>query len=69
MKICWDMLETIYLTKSGTFRKNRVSYIYKESCIKCGESYLMPKHIQSDFCSIFCFSKDRKVFAETSVGM
>ena len=54
MKICWDNLEGVHLTKSGTFRKNSVTYIYKESCVKCGESYLAEKRRQSEFCSHSC---------------
>ena len=60
MKICWDMLEGIYLTKNGTFRKGRVSYVYKESCVGCGNPYLTPKHKQSKFCGVSCASKGKK---------
>lgn len=51
MKICWDNLEGVRLSKSGTFRKGSVSYVYKGSCAKCGEPYLTPSHKQSKFCS------------------
>lgn len=54
MKICWDMLEDIYLTRSGTFRKNSVIYVYKEACMECGEPYLAEKRRQSKFCSHSC---------------
>lgn len=57
MKICWDNLEDVYLTKNGFFRKGSATYIYKESCAKCGESYLMNKHKQSKFCSLLCVRK------------
>jgi 5-methylcytosine-specific restriction endonuclease McrA len=54
MKICWDMLEGARLIKSGTFRKNQVTYVYKESCTKCGESYLAEKRRQSKVCGHSC---------------
>lgn len=59
MKICWGMLEGVYLTINGTFRKGSETYIYKESCIKCGEPYLAEKRRNTKFCSISCSSKDR----------
>ena len=54
MKICWDMLEGVYLTRSGTFRKEADIYVYKEVCAKCGEPYLTIKSRQSKFCSHSC---------------
>jgi len=54
MKICWDMLENVRLTKKGNFRKGDTIYIYKESCVNCKESYLAIKCNQSKFCSISC---------------
>lgn len=64
MKICWDNLEGVYLTKNGTFRKGNAIYIYKESCIKCGESYLTIKSEQSEFCTFSCASIGRKMSEE-----
>jgi hypothetical protein len=55
MKICWDMLEGVCLTRNGTFRKGESGYIYKESCINCGEPYLAQNRgYISSFCSVSC---------------
>ena len=43
MKICWDNLEGLYLTKNGTFRKGTVIYVEKDACNVCGEMYLEDK--------------------------
>jgi 5-methylcytosine-specific restriction endonuclease McrA len=59
MKICWDNLEGVYLSKNGTFRKSTSTYIYKESCTKCGEPYLTIKSNQSRFCTFSCFNIGR----------
>lgn len=65
MKICWDNLEAIKLTKNGTFRKGSVTYIYKECCEKCSEPYLTINHKQSKYCSNSCASFDRKFSKES----
>lgn len=54
MKICWDNIEGIYLTKKGFFRKKQDTYIYKESCARCGGPYLTIKSKQSIFCGQSC---------------
>lgn len=55
MKICWDNLNGVCLTKNGYFLKNNNhSYVYRDSCKKCGDPYLMNKHIPTNFCSISC---------------
>lgn len=55
MKICWDMLEDIKLTRGGVFLKNgRQSYIYMEECRTCGEAYLTVKSNPSNFCCQSC---------------
>lgn len=44
MKICWDNLEDIYITKNGNFRhKTRGTLYEKDKCIVCGESFLGKK--------------------------
>lgn len=63
MKICWDSLEGVYLTRSGTFRKGNHSYIYIESCLRCGDPYLTVRSDSSSFCGISCANKD-KIFSE-----
>lgn len=55
MKICWDSLEGIRLTKNGNFiRQGKSAILYKESCVVCGEEYLTYKQADSDFCSKSC---------------
>ena len=54
MKICWNMLEGLYLTRNGTLRKGMSVYIEMEACKVCGEPYLTKKHVPSLFCSLSC---------------
>jgi hypothetical protein len=54
MKICWDNLEGVRLSRSGTFRKGSETYIYEEACAKCGEPYLLQNRRQSEFCGGSC---------------
>ena len=54
MKICWDNLEGVHLTRNGTFTKGTSTHVYKESCTNCGEPYLTVKSIQSEFCGLSC---------------
>lgn len=55
MKICWDTLDGIKLTKNNVFLKNgSASYIYVEKCENCGEPYLTIKHNPSNFCCKSC---------------
>lgn len=60
MKICWDELEKYqvwYYAKRGTFRVFKGgqwrSFVYHESCLKCGEPFLNPKN-QDRFCCGSC---------------
>lgn len=59
MKICWDTLEGVHLSRNGTFRKGEHSYVYMESCSRCGQPYLATSSIPSIFCSISCANKGR----------
>ena len=53
MKICWDNLDNIYLTRNGNFRYIGGSQLYyHESCGVCGEPHL--GHRNSRFCSHQC---------------
>ena len=54
MKICWDTLESVRLTRKGNFRKGTDTYTYYESCEKCGEPYLAEKRRRSKFCGRSC---------------
>lgn len=65
MKICWDNLDGLYLTKNRFLRKGATTYIERFSCKRCGESYLTPKTRQSDYCGISCLKKSMVVSEET----
>lgn len=56
MKICWDNLEGMRITRNGNLVKGSDNYIEKESCKVCSEPYLtsMRKDRQSDFCDHSC---------------
>lgn len=60
MKICWDNLEEIHLTKNGYFIKGTVTYEYKESCKECKQPYLCEKRRQNKFCSRDCVNKSEE---------
>ncbi len=63
MKICWDSLEGIKLTKNGFFIKNNTTtYVYVESCKICGEPYLCIKDRPTIFCSKVCAHKHKQYF-------
>ena len=61
MKICWDNLEDVKLTRNGIFLKNgRSSYVYKDTCVNCGDPYLTFKSKQSNFCCKSCAHKGKQ---------
>lgn len=61
MKICWDNLEGLYLTKNGTFRYKEKSHSYKysEACKMCGEPFLYQSNSKGEFCSKGCATKEQ----------
>ena len=57
MKICWDNLEDLILTRSGYFKKKgrgNPTFIYIESCEICNEPFLARYNSRSRFCEISC---------------
>ena len=54
MKINWDNLEGMFLTKKGNLKKGRNLYIEKDSCKNCGDPYLTHKHNPGDYCDFSC---------------
>ena len=54
MKICWDNIENLLLTKHGNFKKQTVTYREMDSCKRCGNSYLTESSRPSMFCSQSC---------------
>lgn len=62
MKICWDNLEDIRLTREGNFKNSKKSiFVYGGECKACGSGYLMFKRKPTDFCSLSCASKLKKM--------
>lgn len=60
MKLCWDNLEKIYLTKNGFLNDdNGHTLIELEACLSCGMSYLTTKYKSSRFCSRVCSKKGK----------
>ena len=61
MKICWDNLEGLHLTRFGNFYnpiKNK-SYKYIEKCKNCGESFLGESGKVNLFCDYSCKSNGK----------
>lgn len=67
MRICWDNLEGVHLTKNGIFIKGTDSYVYKDTCVNCGNPYLIKKSRQSKFCSHLCTNsgKNNPMYGKT----
>jgi len=68
MKICWNNLEGVYLSKKGDLIKSGVIYIEKDFCKFCGESYLTEKRRPSKFCSKSCANskENNPLYGKTS---
>lgn len=54
MKLCWDFLNSIHLTKAGDFRKGSTYYLYRDKCKNCGDPFLTLKQHPGEFCSNLC---------------
>lgn len=59
MKICWDNLEGMYLSKEENLKKPGRIYIEMTSCKKCGESYLTLKRSPSEYCDRSCGMQEK----------
>ena len=56
MKLCWDTLKDIYLTKNGNLRhRSRGIVVIKEECEICGEMYIGKE--KNKYCSKECSIK------------
>jgi len=76
MKVCWDNLENVKLTRYGNFVKSNKSgerigrYEYRESCKYCGEPFLtcvkFGKEKSSIYCSSYCCNNDTKQFGRAN---
>ena len=65
MRICWDNLEGVYLTRNGFLRKKNTTYIERPACKKCGQPYLTTRTRGSNYCGISCLKSDIVVSDET----
>lgn len=58
MKLCWDNIENIRLTKTGYFKDilKGTTYVYKESCKNCGHPFLSIKYSSKpkEYCCSKC---------------
>jgi len=68
MRICWDNLEGIRLSKTGFLIKNSIALIYKDKCIICGQSYLTEKRRPSKYCSHECVYKSEEFRKKLSIA-
>lgn len=63
MKICWDNLEAIYLTRRGTFSWKGKYRLYEKNCPVCKEDFLGKKNsiYCSDDCSRLCPDRKKRI--------
>ena len=54
MRICWDNLNDLRLSKRGNLRYKGTTYIEKDSCLNCNQAFLTKKAEDGDFCCISC---------------
>jgi len=57
MRLCYEKLDQMTLSRNGFFRRKGCSYIYKDACKNCGEPYLTSNQHQSLFCGAKCKHK------------
>ena len=69
MKICWDNLERVRLSKKGDLKIGKTIYVEMESCKICGDPYLVQKQHPSLFCGNSCAIKTRVCTIETRKKM
>lgn len=57
MKLCWDNIENLYLTKNKGYLKNKITgakFVIKESCGYCGNAFLAQPQSNGTYCSHEC---------------
>lgn len=73
MKLCWDILNDIYIARNGDFRKGNMYYLYRDACKNCREPFLTLKQNPGEFCSRSCAQSNhnlgRKRSSETKQKM
>ncbi len=69
MKICWDNIEGLYLTKSGNLRDDNKRFFYFSICEYCGEDCLNYKK-ETRFCCNSCSSmgENNSMYGKVSKG-
>jgi len=65
MKICWDNLEGMCLTRNGVLKRGKTYFTEMDSCKRCGDPYLTSTSRKSEYCGISCLKKDVVVSDET----
>ena len=73
MKICWDNLENIQISRRGDFydRIKGKTYVYVEKCKECGNDFLKLKGSKGVFCSFGCIrvtKETRRKISESKKG-
>ena len=67
MKICWGNLDDFSIGKRRKeLRKGHYTYIEKDSCKNCGESYLMNVYKPTEYCCVSCGKKGSDYFHSES---
>lgn len=67
MKICYDNLNDVCLTKKGDLRKGNLIYIEKTACQNCGNSYLTYKYNPGNYCDKSCSKMNKFRSNETKI--
>jgi len=57
MKICWDNIENIYLTKRGNLKSYAGVLWIEKICQECGDPFLSQKRRQSNYCNKKCYGQ------------
>jgi hypothetical protein len=61
MKICWDNIENLHITRNGNFRDTKKNKTYlEEICEVCGNEYLKRRDAKSNVCSKECLLQSEK---------
>lgn len=54
MRLTYENLENVSMTKDGFFRKNITYFVYRDACKQCDEPYLAHKKKPSYYCCQSC---------------
>ena len=62
MKLCYEILDQIKLTRKGLFFYNKNVFQYYDECLYCGEPFLSQPYWPSKFCSKECTNRYKHDF-------